>query len=228
MSSAATLPPEKATPSIELIPLSNWCLVELAKPAERTSGGIWLAESYQENYTEGKVLAVGPGIEMEYLTRSGEPARSETWAEIGGAVIFQKHNFRLQNGRIGFVRDDHLVAHYVEGEVAALNEWVMVRQDPDIETASATILHAEEYRPKPMSGVVTSYGPGRVRWDEGFRGVRWPVEWDMGLDGTPGYLGQLVGRRVYWDRTVEMLSCGREKLEFLLLAARDLWGMEVA
>lgn len=83
--------------------------VRLLKAQEQSSGGIWLPEIAQENFTEAEVLAAGPG--MSIVAPDGDTHRSVMWAHPGDHVLFQKHAFVpfSNGGQEGTVRDEDLV-----------------------------------------------------------------------------------------------------------------------
>jgi len=234
-----------------LRPCGNQYHVELRLGPAQSLGGIHLPDNWRDNWTDAKVVAAGRGVNLgfapslEYrVLREGEspdpfeedlntqfsslnPLRSTMWAAPGDVVLFQKHQFKPfgEGHRTGTVKDDDLIAIIERGTtaIAPLNDWVKIRQDPEIEREGA-ILYADVHRPRPTHGTIEAYGPGRFRGRGALYGTRKSV---FDLMGLPRDMA-LEGLTVYWDDRCEVLACGREQLEFLLIKADDLWGYEAA
>jgi co-chaperonin GroES (HSP10) len=194
-------------------------IVELLDPAERTSGGIWLPERCQDNWTHGVVRGAGPGDLI------GDQ-RTVMWLEPGDEALFTMHAFHSFGAphRVGWVRDEDVVAYLTDGEVLAANDWVMIEQDEDEPDPSATIAYAEEWRPKPLHGRVVGCGPGLLRRTGPLAGARKPVQWLMGF--APNRRRLLSGMRVWWSRECELISMGRETLERVFVQAESLLFIE--
>lgn len=206
----------------EILPRGNQYLVELRRGPAQTLGGIHLPDNWRDNWTDGKVCASGPGLPVGIGSRRW---RSAMWAEVGDVALFQKHAFRPfgEGHRLGTVPDPELIAMIPKGttEVQPLNDWVKIRQAPEVE-AEGSIVYADVHRPRPCHGTIEAYGPGRFRGRGSLYGTRQSV---FDLLGLPRDM-TLEGLTVYWDQTCEVLACGREQLEFLLIKAGDLWGYE--
>lgn len=208
-----------------LRPLGQRYVIELLKPAEQSSGGIWIPERFQDNWTHGIVRGVGPG---EMWESDGLPQRSFSWLEVGDEAMFPKHAFQSLGAphTHGLVRDEDLVAtiapamdRWADGALQPLNDWVMIDQDPEYTDATSSIVYAEEWRPRPTHGRVLDYGPGKVRWKGPLYGVRYPVPWEI---GDPRASKELIGKRVWWSKECEVMSLGRERLEAVFIQAFDL------
>lgn len=206
----------------DLTVLGQKYVVELLPAAEQSSGGVWLPERYQENWTHGRVIAAGPG-------EACGDERSIMWLKPGDEALFTRHSFHSFGDphTHGWVRDDDVIAAIRDGDMWPLNDWVMIQQDPDEPDPSAAIAYAEEWRPKPTHGRVLEMGPGARQWKGDLWGVRRPVRWTMGFpDGTvlgdPCRRCPVFDSRVWWGRDHEMLSVGREHLEALFIRAEDL------
>jgi co-chaperonin GroES (HSP10) len=65
--------------------LGNRYLIELLKPAEQSSGGIWIPERFQENWTHGIVRAVGAG---ESFPLPGITLEQRPWLSVGDEALF--------------------------------------------------------------------------------------------------------------------------------------------
>lgn len=231
-SSEVRLPGDIAS---RLKPRGQQYLIRLLKPAEKSSGGVWLPQNYQENWTHGEVLKAGPGMRIE----SGDGGfLTQMWADAGDDVLFQKHAYKSLGPphNLGLVKDEELVGKIQPGrmEITPLNAWVKVQQDPDIRKASSLIVYSEIDRPKPCRGTLVDYGPGPLRHKGPLRGIHFPIPVLWGLmDGASAdiYFAEdwqehLLGKKVRWSSTCEMLSLGREHLECLLIGADDILTME--
>lgn len=212
-------PPRARAAGVKFTPRSTWYHVRLSEASEASAGGIWLPASARQNWTEAKVMGAGPGMEIPTW---GHPHRlkSVMWADPGETILFQRHHYRTlgDDHQEGLVRDEHLVAVIdSDGTLSPATDWVKIAQDEDVQ-AEGTVLYAEEWRPKPMHGQVADVGPGQVRLRGPFTGTRRPVEEETGTF--------LIGRRVWWDPSVEVLAVGRESLEWVLIRACDLMAVE--
>ena len=217
------LAPERRQAS-DYRPLGQMYRVQVTETDEKSPGGIWLPDNYQSPWNEGLVLAAGPGRQVP----ASPSERSVMWADVGDKVLFLKHGLRHVRDREGLVKDEDVVAvvrlSRGESEPEPLNDWCMVEQDPDVEMAGALIVHAEEWRPKPMSGTLVDFGPGEVRAKGPLAGTRRSCGaiWGLGDDGAD----DVKGKRCYWDSRCEVLAVGRSHLEFLLIKAGDLYAIE--
>ena len=63
---------------MKLTPLHDWVLIRIGEPSGKTTGGIIIPDSAQEEPEEGEVLAVGGGRYGE-----GRPPSAEQMAEMG-------------------------------------------------------------------------------------------------------------------------------------------------
>jgi co-chaperonin GroES (HSP10) len=194
-------------------------IVELLDPAERTSGGIWLPDRCQDNWTHAVVRGAGPGDLI------GDQ-RTVMWLEPGDEALFTQHAFHSFGPphRVGWVRDEEIVAYVRDGEVFPANDWVMIEQDPPEPDPSETIAYAEEWRPKPLHGRIAGVGPGKLRRVGELAGSRIPCDWLMGFQWLKGK--GLRDRRVWWSRECEVISMGREQLELVFVQAESLLFIE--
>jgi len=213
------MPPAATTGSYPS-PLGTQYLIELTEPAKQSEGGIWLPDNWVANWTDGLVLAAGPGMAVDDW-------RTKMWARVGDRVLFQRHDYRpwSEGHRLGMTKQEHLVAvargpdHEV---LRPLNDWVLIEQDEEVREAGAIHL-PEEYYPKPMSGRVVAWGPGKIR-TTGNReryGQLQAVSDVMNVAA-----GKLKGLRVHWPPTCEVLAVGRSQLECVLIHAEDLFGYD--
>jgi chaperonin GroES len=95
-------------------PLADQILVRPLIPADRSAGGIVLAETNRERPQQGVVLAVGPG---EYLDR----AFRECQVHTGDLVSFGKYagiDFELDGEIVLLMRDREALARKVAGTFA--------------------------------------------------------------------------------------------------------------
>lgn len=213
--------PGPERPVLPFTPRGQLYRVRLTPQAEKSPGGIWYPDNWTDNWTEGEVLAVGPG---RFASDTGH--RSVMWADPGDRVLFQKHAFRevTRGAKDGVVEDEDLVAvirrsqGYTDPE--PLNDWVMIEQDPEIERASSVIVFAEEDRPRPMSGILEAFGAGQMRQSGPLVGTRRSCAaiWGVSEDRADS----LLGTRVYWGPHCEVLAIGRSSLEFLMIQADDI------
>jgi chaperonin GroES len=67
-------------------PLADRVLIEPLEAAETTTGGIVLPDSAKEKPTQGRIVAVGPGVVREDGTRT--PAD----AEVGDVVLYGEYS----------------------------------------------------------------------------------------------------------------------------------------
>lgn len=194
-------------------------MVELLDPAERTSGGIWLPERCQDNWTHGVVRGAGPGDLI------GDQ-RTVMWLEPGDEALFTMHAFHSLGPphRVGWVRDEDVVAYVRDREVLPYNDWLMIEQDEDEPDPPATIAYAEEWRPKPLHGIIRGVGPGLFRRGSVLGPSRKPIAWLMGFPWLAG--PTLMGLRVWWSRECELISMGRETLERVFVQAENLLFIE--
>ncbi|MFW5751000.1 MAG: co-chaperone GroES [Planctomycetota bacterium] len=70
---------------ISIQPLDDRVVVIRTEPEEATAGGIILPENAKEKPQEGKVVAVGPGKQLD----SGERATPDV--KVGDVVLFAKY-----------------------------------------------------------------------------------------------------------------------------------------
>jgi len=217
--SSVVTPPAATTGSYPS-PLGTQYLIELTEPAKQSEGGIWLPDNWVANWTDGLVLAAGPGLAVDDW-------RTKMWARVGDRVLFQRHDYRpwSEGYRLGMVKQESLIA-VMRGPdhetLRPLNDWVLIEQFPDVETAGVIVL-AEEYRPKPMRGRVIAWGPGKVR-TTGDRELYGQIRSVSDVMNVPG--DRIKGMTVYWPPTCEALAIGRSHLEYLLIAAGDLFGYD--
>lgn len=205
-------------------PSPGYYRVRLSPEREMTASGLYLPDTWVENRCEGQVLANGPEPRLP-----GNLGQATMWAVPGDLVLFRKHSLNLTDpeAREGLVHDRDLLAVAYPGEddeLRPLNDYCKILQDEPPWQATDAIAYAEEDRPRPMSGILKAFGPGKVRKAGPFAGTRRPCAhlWGMSIRAADN----LLGKRVYWHRQCEALAIGRETLEFLLLKADDLVGWE--
>lgn len=152
--------------------------------------------------------------------------RTVMWLEAGDEALFTQHAFHSLGAphRVGWVRDEEIVAYVRDGQVLPANDWVMIRQDGPEPDPSPTIAYAEEWRPKPLHGVILEIGPGAIRRSRDLAGSRKPVPWLMGFRSW--WPEAFAGSRVWWSRQCEVISMGREQLEMVFVRAEDLLFIE--
>jgi co-chaperonin GroES (HSP10) len=203
----------RASSPDRILPRTGQYRVELREPAARSAGGIYLPDNWVANWTDGVVRAAGGD-------RPGQPLM---WASVGDVVLFEKHHWRPLEGRQGMVAEADLIGLFPAGDEAVFwpaNDWVMLAQDP--EPPAGAIALPEAYRPKAMSGRICNWGPGRRIARGPGVGCRRPVPAVLGLRDAV----RLKGRRAFWPPDCELLACGRETLEFVLVRAEDLYALE--
>jgi hypothetical protein len=102
-----------------------------------------------------------------------------------------------------------------------MNDWVWIDPDPaEMVTAGGIHLSEDWTRPRGKSGVVRSFGPGRLRTRGEMYGTRKSVEAIMG--GVP----LVPGNRVWWSRYSDAMAVGRHSLSGILVPAGSLIAME--
>jgi len=72
------------TPTLR--PLDDRVVIEVLNAEEKTSGGILLPDTAKQKPQQGKIIAVGPGRQLE----SG--ARAELSVAVGDLVLFGKYS----------------------------------------------------------------------------------------------------------------------------------------
>lgn len=204
-------------PTVEYQPLSWWYKIRFQEPQEKSEGGIWLPGGGREVWTDGEVIAAGPGKPLY------DGHRTVMLAEVGDRVLFMKNDVTQVDlaRREGLVRDHDLVAlQYGNYDfIQPCNEWCLIEQDAASELAGSMIRHAEEWAPKPCSGILKRVGIGVPRKSGFLQHIRRPIRHEWGFRQE---VDNIIGKRVYWGRKNEALAVGRERLEFLLIRAGDL------
>lgn len=206
----------------ELSPQSLWHLVELL-PAEQervTPSGILLPQTYWPRQdSTALVLASGPGLTLT----SG--AVLPPMVQPGDLVLLDYGSFsqlepaRDGHGERGFVWEPQLVGWLAcdredsqRDRILPLGEFVLIAVDERPKTAGSLALTDQAER--PMSGIVCEAGPGRLVTRGQHRGWRLDVP-------------DLVGRRVHWDRSAEVICAGRFRLQWVMIRASDLIAAEI-
>lgn len=178
--------------------------VELLPTEETLPSGLVLPQTaVPENWTDGLVVAAGPGKEWP----SG--VRQTMMAFPGERVVFTQDRFQQLAGhpRHGFVSDHDvcaLVSH--GGDLSPANGWLQVRPDP-APTHTGLLEIPQECRRRPCSGTVLSCGPGAVRVKGDLAGTRVPIPLQLGLtqdvlDSAP----YLEGQRVQWSEAATVIE----------------------
>jgi chaperonin GroES len=89
---------------MKLTPLHDWVLIRTSKPSEKSSGGIFIPDTAQEEPEEGEVLAVGTGRLVEDKD-SKEKIKTKTFVKTtvkpGEHILYRKYAAREVEG------DDH-------------------------------------------------------------------------------------------------------------------------
>lgn len=203
-------------------PREDWHHIRLVDPAQRSAGGVWLPELSRENWTQGEVLASGPGFR---LPESGVPMSNQ--ADAGFEVLFQRSSYIefSDNVREGMVRDRDLVAvigldkdenGFKEG-IYPLNDWVALSLEGSQEF-HGNIAIPDEWQRRPLRGRVLNYGSGRLITGRTNTGYFSDVCSIIGLSpDTP-----LEGAIVYWSADADCLEVYRDDVECLLVRAQDL------
>jgi chaperonin GroES len=207
-------------------PLGRYYYVRVPRAEERLPSGLILPDTARENWTDGVVLAVGPG-------KLYPPGFSIMWAGVGDRVLFDQASLDVlehrSDGALGFVSDEQLVAiirgpAYQRFEPA--NDYVLVWVDPS-ETQSHSILIPQEARLRPRSGPIAECGPGRMRRGGLFAGIRKTVPETLGYDDECRD-NSLIGQRVFWGdhaRTVDAWSTA-DNAGSVFVCAEDLLAVE--
>ena len=82
---------------MKLTPLQDWVLIRIGEPRGKSTGGIIIPDSAQEEPEEGEVLAVGGGrfVEDEYST---EKVKTKTFVKTtltpGEHILYKKYAAR--------------------------------------------------------------------------------------------------------------------------------------
>ena len=153
-----------------LTPLSDWLLVSLLPPEERTAGGIEIPEVARWQAYDGHVIACGP--------ESAIPA--------GHRVVCEKAAFRGLDEGLGFVRAREAAAVIAGPAWTVLEPWgryVMVRPDLRAQETESGVLVAHNALPGDRAREVIR---GIELWRE-FRSwsesprfrERYPEEWEQ-------------------------------------------------
>lgn len=209
-----------AAEPVTFTPRECFLHVVMVKPADRTSGGIWLPDECQVSCNEAEVIAVGPGISAF----DGLP--SVMHAEVGDRVLFQHHQFQKtdEKGEEGIVREDDLLAIIPAGTnaVSPHNDWVAITIEDSQKESAGGILLSDRARKRPRSGKILDYGPGKFRRTGSYVGTRKTIQAIMGLSDPdcPS------GKTVHWGVQAEVLEAGVGNDWFLLVRASDLLLME--
>lgn len=80
------MPAPAAKKSTEIKPLDDRIVVKRVEAEQTTSGGIVLPENAKEKPQQGKVIAVGPGKQLD----NGERAKPDV--AVGDTVLFGKYS----------------------------------------------------------------------------------------------------------------------------------------
>jgi chaperonin GroES len=97
--------------SSKFIPLNDYVIVQVNKSVEtKTSSGLYLPESKEENITKGKVIAVGPG---KYDPKGNWQTLS---VKLGQTVVFNKfHGVQFSDDSNNYVAlKEEFVLFYIE------------------------------------------------------------------------------------------------------------------
>jgi len=70
---------------MNLIPLRDNVVIKMDKAEETSAGGIFMPETTREKPSEGDVLAVGPGVDME------DGSVKPVVVNVGDKVLFSKY-----------------------------------------------------------------------------------------------------------------------------------------
>ena len=92
---------------MKIKPLFDWIIIERASPTDRTSGGIIIPDSAQEDVTEGVVVAAGPG-KYKKAQRKGKAKFHSTTLKAGQRVFFAEYmtkEFKIDGKGILFIRE---------------------------------------------------------------------------------------------------------------------------
>lgn len=197
-------------------PNSTNVFIRLAKPADRTEGGVWLPERCQENRIEGTVLAAGPGFVIP-----GTTLRSFLWVEEGDRVLFEPHTVQPLGAEDVVVREEALLAVVDEDRVRPLNEWVLCALADRVES-NGGIAIPEEYQRRERQGRILDIGPGKLRLKGPLAGIRQSVSAIMAIRD------EVLRREplVYWTEEVEVIDVQHERNGLVLIRAGDIAAIE--
>ena len=86
---------------MKLTPLHDWVLIRIGEPSGRTTGGIIIPDSAQEEPEEGEVFAVGGGRFVEDKD-SKEKVKKKTFVKTtltpGEHILYKKYAARVVEG----------------------------------------------------------------------------------------------------------------------------------
>ena len=191
--------------------------IRLSKPADRSAGGVILPERLRENYVQGEILAVGPGMDLALMG-----LRSVVWPSPGETVLFEKHNLRLISKDEAVLPETDLLALVDATGLIPLNDWLMLEL-ADWDRGTGRIVIAEEFQRRPRKGKLLAWGPGRLVTKGVRRGTRLSVP-DM-LQWNEEALQK--GPVVHWHESSRVVDVGREHTEAVLVKAEDIVAVEV-
>lgn len=200
-----------------------WHYVELLETEKErtTASGIHLPDQWWSRQdSTALVLESGPGLELP----SGE--RLPPMVQPGDLVMLEYGTFdqmepaRDGHGERGFVWEPRLLGWLAcDGEDSALDrivplgEYCLIRIDERPKQAGA--IHLSDKAKRPRSGIIEEVGPGVLVQRGEHRGRRKPMP-----EG-------LVGRRVHWPESADVVCAGRFRLEWVLIKASDLLAAEM-
>ena len=76
----------KGDKAVSLKPLDDRCVVQVLDAEEKTAGGILLPDTAQQKPQQGKIIAVGPGKQLDNGTRAALSVK------VGDTVMFGKYS----------------------------------------------------------------------------------------------------------------------------------------
>lgn len=202
-------------------PRASNLFVRLLEPADRSLGGIIYCDNHKENYEEAQVVATGPGYALP--TPWGF-RHTVMWAEEGDRIFFRQKDLRWvdRDQRLVCARDEDLLAIVEDdGGLRALNGWVLLEPGDRKEQTAGGILIAEGSRRREDWGRILDVGPGTLVRNSRSPayGTRMPICAILGIE-------EPLGKKVYFDRSAEVLEVGRGVVASWLVQATELCAIE--